>query len=346
VRISHDPESTRTQQAAGRVLLTGATGYIGGRLLRKLEESGQLVRCMVRRPEALSGRRGRRDPIRLAVGDTLDFWRVEAFGQDRLLRLRAEMKAPGRIWLQFEVDGDQGRATLCQTAIFDPHGLAGLAYWYALYPVHHLIFEGMLRRIGQAAMAGGEAQSPDASTQASWLARGLATAKGVMAPRLRSSRAYIPGTASVGLLDGRAQMTPEAIAALLGHGARAVAAGRVVLGLTALAWPSVPARPWVGAASDDLAARVFGRALGARDIALGLGALTALRGRAAERESACAWVAAGALSDALDVVASLSSWRELPQRGRWLVIASASGAALTGAAGALAVRPDRNGASS
>jgi hypothetical protein len=67
---------------------------------------------------------------------------------------------------------------------------------------------------------------------------------------------------------------------------------------------------------------------------------------AADRGSASAWVAAGALSDALDVIASLSSWRELPLKGRWLVIASASGAALTGAAGALAVRPGRNGASS
>ena len=141
-------------------------------------------------------------------------------------------------------------------------------------------------------------------------------------------------------------MTPEAIPALLGHGARAVAAARVVLGLTALAWPSVPARPWVGPAADDLAARVFGRALGARDIALGLGALTAMQRPAADRGSACAWVAAGALSDALDVIATLSSWRELPQKGRWLVIASASGAALTGAAAALAVRPGRNGASS
>jgi uncharacterized protein YbjT (DUF2867 family) len=100
-------------------------------------------------------RRGRRDPIRLAVGDTLDFWRVEAFEQDRFLRLSAEMKSPGRIWLQFEVDGDQAGATVCQTAIFDPHGLAGLAYWYALYPVHYLIFDGMLRRIRQAAIAGG-----------------------------------------------------------------------------------------------------------------------------------------------------------------------------------------------
>jgi uncharacterized protein YbjT (DUF2867 family) len=110
-------------------------------------------------------RRGRRDPVRLAVGDTLDFWRVEAFEQDRLLRLGAEMKAPGRIWLQFEVDGDRAGATLCQTAIFDPHGLAGLTYWYALYPIHHLIFEGMLRRIRQAAIASGRAQSPRASTQ-------------------------------------------------------------------------------------------------------------------------------------------------------------------------------------
>ena len=96
-------------------------------------------------------RRGRRDPVRLAVGDTLDFWRVEAFEQDRLLRLAAEMRTPGRIWLQFEVDGDQAGATLCQTAIFDPHGLLGLAYWYALYPIHHLIFAGMLRKIGQLA---------------------------------------------------------------------------------------------------------------------------------------------------------------------------------------------------
>src|SRR6266487_1005437 len=105
-------------------------------------------------------RRGRRDPVRLAVGDTLDFWRVDAFEQDRLLRLSAEMKTPGRIWLQFEVNGDQAGTTLRQTAIFDPHGLAGLAYWYALYPVHYLIFEGMLRRIERAAIASGRGPVP------------------------------------------------------------------------------------------------------------------------------------------------------------------------------------------
>jgi hypothetical protein len=140
------------------------------------------------------------------------------------------------------------------------------------------------------------------------------------------------------------QVTSSSISSLLRRGAIAVAAGRVALGVTALAWPSVPARPWVGAAADDVAARVFGRALGARDLALGLGALAALQGPAAEPGSARAWVAAGALSDALDVVATLSSWRELPRVTRWLVAASAGGAALAGAAGALAgtaARPDR-----
>jgi hypothetical protein len=134
-----------------------------------------------------------------------------------------------------------------------------------------------------------------------------------------------------------------AIPALLRRGASAVAVGRVALGLTALAWPSVPARPWVGASADDVAARVFGRALGARDLALGLGAVRALRHPDADPGSACTWVAAGALSDALDVVASLSAWRELPRVGRWLVTASAGGAALAGVAGALAVRPERHG---
>lgn len=140
-------------------------------------------------------------------------------------------------------------------------------------------------------------------------------------------------------------MTVANVAALLRRGAWAVAAGRVALGLTAIAWPSVPARPLVGAAAGDVAGRVFGRAVGARDVALGLGALRALRHPAAEPQSACAWIAAGALSDSLDVLASLSSWRDLPRRSRWLVVASAAGAALTGAAGALAVRPDWNGAS-
>ena len=105
-----------------------------------------------------------------------------------------------------------------------------------------------------------------------------------------------------------------------------------------------PARPWVGAAAGDLTATVFGRALGARDLALGLGALAGLHGPAADPGQAATWVAAGALSDALDVAASLASWSELPRLTKWLVAASAGGAAVTGAAAALprrrAMRPD------
>jgi len=96
-------------------------------------------------------RRGRRHPVEIAPGDAIDFWRVESFIPDRLLRLRAEMKVPGRAWLQFEVNETGGGSELRQTAIFDPLGLWGKAYWYALYPVHQLVFRGMLRGIVRSA---------------------------------------------------------------------------------------------------------------------------------------------------------------------------------------------------
>jgi hypothetical protein len=83
---------------------------------------------------------------------------------------------------------------------------------------------------------------------------------------------------------------------------------------------------------------VFGRALGARDLALGLGALAALQRQDGDAGEASAWVAAGALSDALDVAASLSSWQELPRLTRWLVVGSAGGAAIAGAAAAVSFR--------
>ena len=94
-------------------------------------------------------RRGRRHPERLSPGDALDFWRVEEIVPDRLLRLHAEMQLPGRAWLQFEVSGE-GPVVIRQTATFDPIGLFGLLYWYALYPVHALMFKGMLRAITRA----------------------------------------------------------------------------------------------------------------------------------------------------------------------------------------------------
>ncbi len=94
-------------------------------------------------------RRGRRDPDHLRPGDALDFWRVEAVEPGRLLRLRAEMKVPGRAWLQFEAEPADGGSVLRQTAFFAPHGLAGHLYWYLLYPVHALIFSGLVRRVAE-----------------------------------------------------------------------------------------------------------------------------------------------------------------------------------------------------
>lgn len=120
--------------------------------------------------------------------------------------------------------------------------------------------------------------------------------------------------------------------------AMAVAAGRVALGLTALALPAVPARPWVGATAADPGAALLARALGARDVALGTGALAALRGRPGLAESAWAWVAMGALADALDSTVTIAAWHRLPRAGRWLVSAAAGGAAVAGAGSAAVLR--------
>ncbi len=96
-------------------------------------------------------RRGRRDANSLRIGDALDFWRVENIVSNRTLLLRAEMKVPGRAWLEFEVTPvGNGQSEIRQTAIFDPVGAFGLAYWYALYPLHQFVFAGMLRNIARA----------------------------------------------------------------------------------------------------------------------------------------------------------------------------------------------------
>jgi Protein of unknown function (DUF2867) len=96
-------------------------------------------------------RRGRRDPEELRVGDAVDFWRVEAVEINRRLRLVAEMKLPGRAWLEYTLEPHGGRTRITQNAIFDPVGLAGLAYWYTVYPLHRIIFGGMLNAIGRKA---------------------------------------------------------------------------------------------------------------------------------------------------------------------------------------------------
>ncbi len=99
-------------------------------------------------------RLGRRDPDHLREGDALDFWRVEEIRRPDLLRLRAEMRVPGRAWLQYEVTPAGAGSRLVQTAFFEPKGLPGLAYWYLLYPVHGLIFRGMVRELARRAVRG------------------------------------------------------------------------------------------------------------------------------------------------------------------------------------------------
>ncbi len=136
----------------------GTTGWYYGNWLWRLRG---LLDLLV---GGVGVRRGRRDPVKIRVGDALDFWRVEQFEPDRLLRLRAEMKLPGRAWLEFEVTERVGGSLVRQTASFDPVGLFGLAYWYALYPLHQLVFAGMLRNVVQA---GEEKNTKSATVQVS-----------------------------------------------------------------------------------------------------------------------------------------------------------------------------------
>ena len=110
------------------------------------------VRALVDRMLGGAGLRpGRRDPEILHVGDAVDWWRVEEYEPDRLLRLRAEMKLPGRAWLEFEVTPSESGSRIRQTVVFDPGGWAGRLYWYGIYPLHAAVFRGMLAGIVRAA---------------------------------------------------------------------------------------------------------------------------------------------------------------------------------------------------
>lgn len=100
-------------------------------------------------------RRGRRHPFDLDEGEALDFWRVEKVQPPESLRLRAEMRLPGRAWLQWETQPDKsdpnGKTLLSQTALFEPKGVPGFLYWYAMYPAHLFIFGAMVRAVGRRA---------------------------------------------------------------------------------------------------------------------------------------------------------------------------------------------------
>lgn len=128
----------------------GATGWYFGNVLWTVR--GWLDRWL----GGVGMGRGRRDRDACAVGDAIDGWTVEAYEPDRRLRLAADFKLPGRGWLEFEVtplDGGR-RSSIRQTATFDPRGILGRLYWYAMLPIHHLMFRGMLDRIARRGTRG------------------------------------------------------------------------------------------------------------------------------------------------------------------------------------------------
>jgi uncharacterized protein YbjT (DUF2867 family) len=131
----------------------GRTGWYYGNALWKIRGLMDLM------TGGVGMRRGRPDPETPLIGTTLDFWRVEAYEPGRRLKLFAEMRVPGRAWLEFRAEPDGGATVLKQIAQFEPLGLAGVLYWYALWPVHEVMFRGMLRRIAAAALRIREAES-------------------------------------------------------------------------------------------------------------------------------------------------------------------------------------------
>ena len=145
---SHTIKIPRPPETAFRPIrrIGGGTGWYAWNSLWKLRGAMDLL------AGGVGMRRGRPDSDGLRPGDAVDFWRVETFVPDHILRLYAEMKVPGRAWLEFEVTGDEDSSTVRQTAVFDPVGLFGQAYWYALFPVHQLVFRGMLKGIATAAL--------------------------------------------------------------------------------------------------------------------------------------------------------------------------------------------------
>ena len=127
----------------------GQAGYLSWMWLWKLRGA------MDKLGGGVGMRRGRRSAARLALGDVVDWWRVEALEPGRLLRLKAEMKMPGSGWLEFTVEPqDGGGSKLVQKAVFLPRGLAGRAYWWAVAPFHALVLPGLLRGLARQAERG------------------------------------------------------------------------------------------------------------------------------------------------------------------------------------------------
>ncbi|CAB4333713.1 MAG: DUF2867 domain-containing protein [Actinobacteria bacterium] len=124
----------------------GTTGWYGSDFLWFLR--GLLDRLL----GGVGLRRGRRDPLHLRVGDSLDFWRVESVESEKSLRLYAEMILPGKAWLEFKLEKlPNGKSKIIQEASYSPRGLGGQLYWFAVSPLHFLVFPTMLRNIVRSA---------------------------------------------------------------------------------------------------------------------------------------------------------------------------------------------------
>ncbi len=128
--------------------LGGESGWLYANTLWKLR--GFLDRLF----GGVGVQRGRRSE-KLRVGDHLDFWRVEAVEPDRLLRLHAEMKVPGKAWLEFLIEENEGKTQLTQTAYYAPKGVLGHGYWWVLWPLHKLIFPGLINALVREAEKSG-----------------------------------------------------------------------------------------------------------------------------------------------------------------------------------------------
>lgn len=141
----------RVETTASAIMLRRAFSRVGGRVGWYYADWLWDVRGLMDRIIGGVGvRRGRRHPEQVSIGDAIDFWRVEDYNDHRML-LRAEMKVPGRAWLEFCIEElpEPGRRALVQTAYYFPDGIAGRAYWASLIPFHLFIFSGMSRRIVQ-----------------------------------------------------------------------------------------------------------------------------------------------------------------------------------------------------
>jgi hypothetical protein len=130
----------------------GSTGWYGVDILWWLRG------VMDRAVGGVGLRRGRRDPQFLRVGESLDFWRVEALEPEKRLRLYAEMILPGKAWLEFRLDQKDGKTHVVQEATFAPRGLGGQIYWHIVLPFHVLIFPRMLRNMVKSAEQGSHSQ--------------------------------------------------------------------------------------------------------------------------------------------------------------------------------------------